>query len=272
MVGMSGKTSEPRRGASSQHKKPSPTAKAQPSAEALHVAKILGDKYPSDLSDKIAQVTSIVLGRSEEEVCIALHDHDFDPAKAISALLDSDSQDGSQVCLKLSAYLFQTTIILWMLFPQGQQWTTTGRKGRKSRGGEVASDLIVAPGDKSQSLGKPSSRGTSKAGEKCSPSGPCSARGHDLFLYTASQSVREGYGGSVTVSSDGGKGRGKGRPSSTGRSRSGSSGRREEKGGRNRGRAPRGSGRNKSRAVPTTGVCVCVRFARRCSDESSLSL
>ena len=99
MVGMSGKTSEPRRGASSQHKKPSPTAKAQPSAEALHVAKILGDKYPSDLSDKIAQVTSVVPSRSEEEVCIALHDHDFDPAKAISALLDSDSQDGSQVCL-----------------------------------------------------------------------------------------------------------------------------------------------------------------------------
>lgn len=136
----------------------------------------------------------------------------------------------------------------------------------------MASDLIVAPGDKSQSLGKPSGRGTSKAGEKCSPSGPCSARGHDLFLYTASQSVREGYGGSVTVSSDGGKGRGKGRPSSTGRGRSGSSGRREEKGGRNRGRAPRGSGRNKSRTVPTTGVCVCVYSLPEGAVMSHLSL
>ena len=60
------------------------------------MARMLGDKYPSDLGEKLAQVRAVVPGRSEEEVCIALHDHDFDPEKAITALLDSDG-DGVQV-------------------------------------------------------------------------------------------------------------------------------------------------------------------------------
>lgn len=105
MVGMSGKASEPWRGQASQQKKtaagsvgPVGSNKTQPPAEALHVANILGDKYPADLGEKIAQVTAM-LGRSEEEVCIALHDHDFDTTKAITALLDSDTQTSSQVCV-----------------------------------------------------------------------------------------------------------------------------------------------------------------------------
>ena len=97
MVGMSGKSNEPRRGASSLHKKAIPAAKMQPSAEALHVAKILGDKYPPNLSDLISQVASVVPSCSEEEIFLALHDHDYEPHKAISALLDSDSQEGIQV-------------------------------------------------------------------------------------------------------------------------------------------------------------------------------
>lgn len=44
------------------------------------------------------QVVAVVPGRSEWEVCIALHDHDFDPEKAITALLDSDP---SQVHVEL---------------------------------------------------------------------------------------------------------------------------------------------------------------------------
>ena len=58
------------------------------------MAKMLGDKYPPDLTDKIHQVLSVVPSRSEEEVCIALHDHDFDPEKAITALLDSEGSTG----------------------------------------------------------------------------------------------------------------------------------------------------------------------------------
>lgn len=106
MVGMSGKVSEPRRGQSSQQKKTAVgsvgtgggTNKTQPPPEALHVANILGDgMYPSDFGDKIAQVMSMLPACSEDEVCIALHDYDFDTNKAISALLDSDTLTSSQV-------------------------------------------------------------------------------------------------------------------------------------------------------------------------------
>lgn len=139
MVGMSGKSSEPRRGQSAQAKKqlvPTPPSKPQPSAEALQMARMLGDKYPSDLGEKLAQVRAVVPGRSEEEVCIALHDHDFDPEKAITALLDSD---GGGV--------------------QGE-WTTTGRKGKKK---SLEIDLIISPGD-TKGKGAPKSvRGTNKA-------------------------------------------------------------------------------------------------------------
>ena len=112
MVGMSGKASEPRRGQATHQKKDSARSvgssavghgssgpsKTQPSAEALHVAKILGDKYPTDLVEKISMMTAMLPGRSEEEISIALHDHDYDTTKAITALLDSDSQSSTQVC------------------------------------------------------------------------------------------------------------------------------------------------------------------------------
>lgn len=104
MVGMSGKVSEPRRGQASQQKKtaagtggPVRSNKTQPPAEALHVAHILGDKYPSDVKQKIDEVIERLPSRSEEEVCIALHDNDFDTAKAITALLDGDTETSTQV-------------------------------------------------------------------------------------------------------------------------------------------------------------------------------
>ena len=103
MVGMSGKSSEPRRGQSTQSKKTAPGSgggsnRAQPPPEALHVANILGDGvYPDDLSHKVGQVMTMLPSCQEEEVCIALHDHDFDPEKAISALLDSDPHSRGQV-------------------------------------------------------------------------------------------------------------------------------------------------------------------------------
>lgn len=105
MVGMSGKVSEPRRGQASQTKKAAVGSvssggsnKTQPPPEALHVANILGDGMYPELGEKMAQVMAICPTRSEEEVCIALHDHDYDTAKAITALLDTDSQSSSQVC------------------------------------------------------------------------------------------------------------------------------------------------------------------------------
>ena len=58
------------------------------------MARILEDsRSPLDISDKIRQVQAVVPNRSEEEISIALHDTDFDPEKAISALLDSDTQN-----------------------------------------------------------------------------------------------------------------------------------------------------------------------------------
>lgn len=104
MVGMSGKVSEPRRGQASQQKKagvgsggPVRSNKSQPPAEALHVANILGDKYPADVGKKIAEVLERLPSCSEEEVWIALHDHDFDTGKAITALLDGDTEASTQV-------------------------------------------------------------------------------------------------------------------------------------------------------------------------------
>ena len=105
MVGMSGKASEPRRGHSTQQKKaavgpvgPGGSNKTQPPPEALHVANILGDGiYPADLAERMKQVLNTLPTSTEEEVCIALHDHDFDPTRAITALLDSDAQTSSQV-------------------------------------------------------------------------------------------------------------------------------------------------------------------------------
>ena len=115
MVGMSGKASEPRRGQSSQQKKAAAGSlgsgggsnKTHPPPEALHVANILGDSiYPEDLPHKMAQVMAMLPSCKEEEVCIALHDHDFDPEKAISALLDSDPHSRGQVTPSTSSSLF----------------------------------------------------------------------------------------------------------------------------------------------------------------------
>ena len=109
MVGMSGKASEPRRGHATQQKKSSAghagLGKTQPPPEALHVANILGDGvYPADLPDKMAQVMAMLPSCAEEEVCIALHDHDFDTERAITALLDRDLLSGSQVNPSLTLF------------------------------------------------------------------------------------------------------------------------------------------------------------------------
>ena len=175
---MSGKASEPRRGQSSQQKKAAAGSvgtgggsnKTQPPPEALHVANILGDSiYPDDLPHRMAQVMAMLPSCQEEEVCVALHDHDFDPEKAISALLDSDPRTRGQVlslslsAISLSFHSITSFYLLLCYFLQGE-WTT--KKGRRSKGGDGGTDFIIAPGDGRLS-GKQGGggRGTNKAGE-----------------------------------------------------------------------------------------------------------
>eukprot|EP00731_Ephydatia_muelleri_P000848 Em0001g848a len=124
MVGMSGKSSEPRGSSGNARRQQSsqsgPSSKPKPTAEALHLARILeGTSYPADMKDRIQQVAGVVPNKSEEEICVALHDHDYDPERAITHLLDADANQG--------------------------EWTTSGRKGKK----KGSSDTIVAPGDAS---------------------------------------------------------------------------------------------------------------------------
>ena len=65
----------------------------QASEEQLHIASRIGESHtiPADIKDKIQQVASIVLDKTEDEICITLHDNNFDPEATISALLDSDN-------------------------------------------------------------------------------------------------------------------------------------------------------------------------------------
>lgn len=67
----------------------------QASEEQLHIASRIGESQaiPSDIQIKIQQVAAIVPGKSEDEICIMLHDNNFDPEATISALLDNDSSD-----------------------------------------------------------------------------------------------------------------------------------------------------------------------------------
>ncbi len=59
------------------------------------MARVLEDGRDStDLSEKIKDVLVIVPHRSEEEICIALHDADYDKERAITTLLDTESSSG----------------------------------------------------------------------------------------------------------------------------------------------------------------------------------
>ena len=69
------------------------------------MARMLGDVDPPDLAEKIQQVKAVVPSRSEEEVSIALHDNDFNIEKAITALLDSDEDQGQVRCMYISSSL-----------------------------------------------------------------------------------------------------------------------------------------------------------------------
>ncbi|XP_070542055.1 ubiquitin-associated protein 2-like isoform X2 [Ptychodera flava] len=73
----------------------------QPTAEQLRMAQIISSDDPETLA-KIQQVQDVT-GKSQDEVMVALHDHDDDPEKAINFLLENGDAD------------------------QGQ-WETTGRK------------------------------------------------------------------------------------------------------------------------------------------------
>jgi len=73
------------------------------------MARMLGDVDPPDLAEKIQQVKAVVPSRSEEEVSIALHDNDFNIEKAITALLDSDEDQG-QVCVM---YISSSLVKAW---------------------------------------------------------------------------------------------------------------------------------------------------------------
>ena len=86
----------------------------QASEEQLRIASRIGESHniPSDIKRKIQQVTAIVPNKSEDEICIMLHDNNFDPEAAISALLDNDSSDvkvwlHSLLCVKpiISMYI-----------------------------------------------------------------------------------------------------------------------------------------------------------------------
>ena len=50
------------------------------------------DKTPDDLDEKIQQVLAVVVGKNEEDISVALHDHDYCVEKAIEALLDSATE------------------------------------------------------------------------------------------------------------------------------------------------------------------------------------
>lgn len=63
------------------------------------MARILEDPNYKSADKKVKEIMAVIPGRSEEEIYIALHDHDFDTQKALTALLDSDGSLG-QVKLK----------------------------------------------------------------------------------------------------------------------------------------------------------------------------
>ncbi len=75
------------------------------------MARILEDgRYPSDLSDKIRAVLTIVPHRTEEEICIALHDADFDPENAITTLLDTDSHSAGVSIVYYLIWCYHVTL------------------------------------------------------------------------------------------------------------------------------------------------------------------
>ena len=69
---------------------PLPSPPLQPPAEAVNLARMLSQSQPVDLEQRIEQVASVVRGRTEDEISIALHDNDYDPDRAVAALLDED--------------------------------------------------------------------------------------------------------------------------------------------------------------------------------------
>lgn len=76
----------------------------------MHLARILeGTSYPADMKDRIQQVAGVVPNKSEEEICVALHDHDYDPEKAITSLLDADA---NQVRLIFMSALLKCGLII----------------------------------------------------------------------------------------------------------------------------------------------------------------
>lgn len=52
---------------------------------------MLAQSLPPDLEKRIEQVASVVHGRTGDEISVALHDNDYDPDRAVAALLDEDS-------------------------------------------------------------------------------------------------------------------------------------------------------------------------------------
>lgn len=62
----------------------------QPPAEAVHLARMLTQSTPHDLEQRMEQVASVVRGRTEDEISVALHDNDYNPDRAVAALLDED--------------------------------------------------------------------------------------------------------------------------------------------------------------------------------------
>lgn len=86
------------------------------------MARMLGDVDPPDLAEKIQQVKAVVPSRSEEEVSIALHDNDFNIEKAITALLDSDEDQGQVRCMYISSSLVPRPSPPLIVLTWGKVW------------------------------------------------------------------------------------------------------------------------------------------------------
>ena len=52
---------------------------------------MLAPSIPQDLEQRIEQVAGVVRGRTDDEISVALHDNDYNPDRAVAALLDEDS-------------------------------------------------------------------------------------------------------------------------------------------------------------------------------------
>ena len=129
---------------------------------------MLAQSLPPDLEKRIEQVASVVHGRTGDEISVALHDNDYDPDRAVAALLDEDGGNvtvsgcgvwgrSSQqhtvqigiVCTVLYLFVWKATgnkFVPIVCCAVQNEWTTTQRKGkRRPAEGSSEQQPAVAP-------------------------------------------------------------------------------------------------------------------------------